>query len=187
MSYTAANVSTGKPNMSGAIYRAPSGTALPTDATTALNGAFVSLGYASEDGLVNSNSMDTDETKAWGGDTVLTMATGKTDTFKFTLIESKNENVLKTVYGDKNVTGTLSTGITIAVNSEQHEQYSWVFDLVMKGGTSKRIVVPAAAVTEIGDISYTDADAVGYEMTITATPDATGNTHYEYMKGGASA
>lgn len=53
---TVSNVTAAKPRTGGAIYRAPLGTAIPTDATTALAEAFKALGYLSEDGLVNTNS-----------------------------------------------------------------------------------------------------------------------------------
>jgi len=182
MAQTVGNVSAGKPAIGGAVWRAAMGTTAPTDATTALDNAFKALGYCSEDGMTNSNSPETTDIKAWGGDTVLNIQEEKNDTFQFTLIEVLNEDVLKAVYGSSNVTGTLSTGITVTANAKEPEVGVWVVDMVMNSNTVKRVVVPQGKISEIGDITYTDSDAVGYEVTITALPDENGNTHYEYIK-----
>ena len=179
---TAKNVTVGKPKVSGAIYRAPAGSTLPVDAVAALDAAFVGLGYVSEDGLTNSNSPESDKLKAWGGDIVYTYQSAKDDTFKFTLIEGLNVDVMKSVYGDDNVSGTLSTGVTIKANSTAQKACCWVFDMILRDGAVKRIVIPSAAVTEVGDIVYKDDTALGYETTIQAVPDTAGNTHYEYVK-----
>lgn len=182
MANNASLASAAKPKVAGAIYRAPLGTSLPTDATSTLNGSFVALGYVSEDGLTNSNSADSTNVVSWDGDTVLTLEGEKTDTFKFTLLEVLNEEVLKAVYGSANVSGTLSSGITVQANSTPQESSSWVVDMVMNNGVLKRIVVPNAKVTEVADIVYKKTEAVGYETTISAVPDSSGNTHYEYIK-----
>lgn len=176
------NVSAGKPKVGGAIFRAPLGTTLPTDVTTALDGAFKALGYCSDDGLTNTNSPESESQKAWGGDNVLDMQKSKEDKFKFKLLEVLNIEVLKSVYGDDNVTGTLETGITVKANNSENEQCSWVIDMILKKAL-KRIVIPCASVTEVGDIVYKDDDAIGYETTISAVPDSDGQTHYEYIKG----
>ena len=179
-------VTAGKPKIGGAVYRAPLGTTLPTDATTALNSAFVDLGYVSEDGVTNSNTIESDDIKAWGGDTVLALQTDKTDTFAMTLIESMNENVLKAVFGATNVTGTFATGITVKANAEEQPDAAWVIDMVARGNAKHRVVIPCGKISEIGDITYSDTDAVGFEVTITATPDTNANTHYEYIVAASS-
>lgn len=181
MSNVATNVSAGKPNISGAIWTAPLGTTLPTDTQTALGADFKCLGYCSEDGLTNSTDLESETIKAWGGDTVLTIQKSKDDKFKFTLLEVLNEDVLKFVYGTSNVTGTLSTGIAIKANNKDVEERVIVIDMILRDNTSKRIVIPDCKISELGDITYSDSDAVGYETTLACMPDSTGNTHYEYL------
>lgn len=181
MANTVSNVTAGKPKISGAIFRADLPATLPTDATTALDAGFKLMGYISEDGVTNSNTPDTTDIKAWGGDTVLNIQESKDDTFQFTMLEVLNADVLKAVYGSSNVTGTLPTGITVKANSEESEEGAWAIDMVLRDGAVKRIVIPDAKISDLGDISYTDSDAVGYEVTLTCMPDASGNTHYEYI------
>lgn len=176
------NVSVGKPKIGGAIYRAPAATTLPTDAITELNAAFKQMGYISDDGVTNENSVESDDIKAWGGDTVQTLQKEKTDTFKFTFIEALNLEVMKAVYGDANVTGTLADGVAIKANSAEQEACCWVIDMILNGKVMKRIVVPNGKVTEVGEVVYKDDEAIGYETTVKAMNDTDGNTHYEYMK-----
>lgn len=179
---TVNNVSAGKPKIGGAVSFGATSLTLPTDATTALATGFTNLGYISEDGLTNTQDRSSDDIKAWGGDIVLTLQTEKTDTFQFTLIESLSVDVLKAYYGDDNVTGTLANGITITANGDELPEKAWVIDMVMRGGALKRVVIPNGRVTTTDEITYTDGEVVGYGVTVTAYPDSSGNTHYEYIK-----
>lgn len=177
-----ATVATGKPAVGGAIFRAPLTATLPTDATTSLGSSFVPLGYISDDGLTNSNSPSSDSVKDWSGSTVAELNTEKPDTFSFTLLEAINEEVLKTVYGDANVTGALSTGLTVKSNNSDNGYHVYVVEMLI-GDAVKRVVIPKGKVTSVGDIVYRSDEVVGYQITVSAVQDASGNTHYEYIKG----
>ena len=183
------NVSAGKPNADGAIYRAPIGTTLPTDASTALAAAFNPLGYVSEDGLTDSKTLETENIKSWGGVVVLTTQTERSDTFKLTLIESLNADVLKTVHGDSNVSGALATGLTVRSNADELPASVYVIELALREGAKKRIVIPNGKITELGDVTYVDNDVVGYPITISANAGgfpSDNDTYKEYIVRAAS-
>lgn len=182
MANTATNVSTGKPNIAGAVFCATisSSLSIPTDATTALSNDFVCLGYVSEDGLENANEMDVSAIKAWGGMIVYRSLTELNDNFTLTLIESENIDVLKAVYGDSNVTES-GGKITVDVKAVDPQEKCWVFDLALRGQKKKRIVVPDGAITAREAITYNDSDAIGYGITVSAYPDSSGSSHKEYM------
>ena len=176
-----ANVAAGKPKVGGAVYVGATSLTLPTDSTTALAAGFTSLGYCSDAGLVQSIERESEDVKAWGGDTVLTTQTGYSETYKCTLIETLSVDVKKAAFGDSNVTGALATGITTKGNSKELEQHAWVVEMIQNGATVRK-VLPLAKVIEVGEITYSDSDAIGYEITIKALPDSSGNCSYEYAQ-----
>lgn len=182
MGNVATNVSTGKPNIAGAVYVGTIGTAtVPTDATTALGSEYTCLGYVSEDGLGNDNTMTVNPIKAWGGMVVYRSLTELNDLFDLKLIESENPDVLKATYGDSNVTVDSTGNITVDVKAEDPQEKIWVFELSLRGNKKKRIVIPDGAVTAREKITYNDEDAIAYGITISAYPDSNGSSHKEYI------
>ena len=175
-------VTSAKPKIGGAISFAPIGTVVPTDAVAELNPSFIKLGYCDDNGLVNAPDKGSDSIKAWGGDAVMDSAKEFKDIFKYTLLGSLDENVLKHVFGAKNVLGTLSSGITIKVNDSDYPEWALVVDMILKENAVKRIVIPRGKIQKIGDIVYKDGEPIGYELEVAAYVDEAGNNHYEYIK-----
>ena len=162
------NVSSAKPATGGAVFRAPLGTELPTDATSELNSAFEELGYVSDDGISEEVSTDSTDVVAFGGDVIDTLQNSKTVTIKAKLMEVLNLAVIKATYGDENVTGDLESGIHIVTNTKDVEESSWVFDMILRGGKIMRMVIPDVKVSEIGEIAYKHSEDYGYELTLKA-------------------
>ena len=176
----ASKVSFGKPKATGAVFVAPAGTTVSTNATTSLDAAFKGLGYVSEDGLVNSVETNTEQVNAWGGDLVLVGQSTFMETFMVNLIET-NPEALKVYYGEDNVVVT-GDNITITQNSAQLPSVVVVFELVLTGGRIKRIVVPNAQIVDrSGEITYVDGDPIAYPALFQAYPDSDGNSHTEYI------
>ena len=173
--------SAGKPKVGGAIYRAPLGTTLPTDASTALASAFTCIGYISDDGLVEGNSVESEVIKAWGGDPVLTIMTSFENTFKFSMLGIMDPDALKVIYGDTNVTGTLSTGITAKTTLTDRGNYVFVIEEVLNGNVPMRTVIPSAKVSDMDDITHKDDEAIKLGITLSAAADSNGVTNYKYI------
>lgn len=169
------NVSTAKPKVGGALWVAPLGTTLPVDATAALSNAFKSLGHISEDGLTNGNEKSVGEIKAWGGEVVDTFQESKNVTFTYKLIEGLSVEVLKEIYGDGNVETQSDGTIKISDTYDDSVAKVYVFDMVVKGGRAKRVIVPNGKLDSVGDVNYKDNEAIGYDCTLKALSYVDGN------------
>lgn len=173
-------VSVAKPLATGALSVAAAATTPPKDATTALDGAFKNLGYLGEDGMANGIETDTEKIKAWGGDTVLTVRTSRTETFTCKLIQSLDPEVLKEVFGETNVKES-GGKIAITHNGTPLARRVFVFEMLQTGGKVRRVVIPNGEITEVDEVVFKDGEEIGYPVTISAFPDTTGNTAYEYI------
>jgi len=184
MANTAANVMAGVPLATGGVLIGDLTAAAPTTAVGALTG-FNAAGYIGEDGVTEANERSTDRIRAWGGDTVKVVQTEHNVTYKFTFLETLNAEVLKAVYGEDNVTTTGSLH-EVQVNSATLPHKSYVFE-VKDGDAKIRIYVPDGQITEVGDITYSDSEVIGYEVTVEAYADSEGNKAYKFLDSGAGA
>lgn len=179
------NVAAAKPFAGGGVYKAVSGTALPTDATTALIAAYKPLGYIGEDGVSPSRDTSVEKPKAWGGDVVAQLLTDESRSFTFTLLEVFSDEVQKFVHGDANVvvtaaTSTVGTKLAVSDKGGKPDQCVLVFDM-KHGAKRRRIIVPVADPTVTGEEPYTDGGLSAYEITVEAIKDGSGVRAYEYL------
>jgi hypothetical protein len=183
------NVSTGKPQVGGAIFSAPEGTAVPTDAIAPLTSAFENVGFCSDAGLTNEITTETGSIKAWGGIEVMKPQTSRTESFKFTMIET-NPIALARIFGEDNVVidSVNPKNFTVKHNAKEREIRPWVIELLLTNDRVKRIVIPRGQITSLDAITYNDSDAIGYGVTLSCYPsDAEGNTAFEYVASIVSA
>jgi hypothetical protein len=168
MANSAANVRVGA---QGIIYHAPLLTALPTDTSTALNVAFVDVGYISEDGFSYTVDQASNDTRAWGGDLIRRITNEFGLTMTFTMVEH-NANSVAAFYGNGSASAWEVKNVIV--------RKAWVAHIT-DGAKIRRIVVPDGEVTERGDVTFATADVVGYPITVTAYPNATGTYAFEYL------
>lgn len=162
----------------GGVMTAKRGTALPPDADSALDKAFVKLGYISEDGVVRKTDRDTEKIKAWGNYTVKTLIKDNSVTYSLTFLESSNGDLLKALFGEENVVITPpEEGVhdgKVAIKHSALLPEPAVFTLEMKdGNTAMREVIPNGQLTVTGDVTFVHNDVIRYEVEIDALNDET--------------
>lgn len=187
MPNVAANIAAGVPLATGGVLIGALTATMPTTATAALTG-FTAAGYVGEDGVTESYDRSTEKVKAWGGDTVKVVQTEFGATYQFTFLETLNADVLKAVYGDANVTTTAATSTTsqlhaVKVTGQSLPHKKFIFEL-KDGYTKIRIAIPDGQITEVGEITYSDAEVIGYQVTVEAFADSTGVNAYKYLDNG---
>lgn len=185
-------VAVGKPKIGGAIFRAPLPAVVPVDETTELDAKFIPQGYVSAEGLARAIAKAYEQIQAWGGDEVHRPRTEHSVTMTFTLIESHNAEVAKTIWGEESVTVTPATAehgtrISVAYTGQELPDSAWAFDLA-DGDKVRRIVVPISQiVTESFDQTFGDSELIAYPVTITLRKDEDGVYFYEYSDDGIKA
>lgn len=172
--------------VTGAIKRAPLGTAIPTlaDITKAavnVNQAFTGDEYVSEEGLTLAPNISTADIKDWSGATIRKLLDAFDGTLSWTMI-STNKNALGIAFGDSNVTFvTASTShgnqTMAALGAYLPEEQAWVF--LMKDGDARIVIaVPDGQITTVGEVTFRSNTAVAWPVTLSCYPDSSGNSIY---------
>ncbi|MEU2256172.1 hypothetical protein ABZ540_23670 [Nocardia xishanensis] len=183
-------IGAGTPNIAvtGGVLVAPTGTVLPTGAADAPNAAFKALGYVSEDGIESQGERKIESVKDWNADIIAQLQTEHSVRFGLTLYAVWDQDVLREVFGQENITATAATPTTgnlykIKETGSVLPHRAWVFD--MKNDNKKlRIVLPNAKITQITEKKFVSTELAGFTISIEAFKDDTGVKAYRYLDDG---
>jgi hypothetical protein len=148
------------------VYVAPTGTTAPTDSDTALDAAFIDLGYVSADGIAETIDKSTNQIRSWqDGSLVREVVSEGTYSVEMTFIET-NEAVLELYYGVTQTSGKFSID-----PRKTGGRQAFVID-VIDGTSIERTYVPSGEITSVGERTLASGEAIGYQVTVTAYADA---------------
>lgn len=157
----------------GAIWKAPVGTALPTDSVTALDPAYHNLGYA-KTGFTVTPSLKTTPVMGWQSTAILrNINTELTRKYGFEL-QQTNIDTVALAWGGTVVPGTAGAySVTVPAQVGTLE-YSFVIDW-SDGANSQRIVIPRAAILTLPVIKGDRTAETTYVFEVQEMVPATGN------------
>lgn len=167
------NITIGLPKENGAVFWAPAGTTLPTDADTDLGASFINLGYISSDGMTHTTTEESDKIVAWGKDVVMVAQTSYSETVKVNLLETVRASVLQFIRGAGNVSIDVDGSIASGTTGEPLPRGVVVIDTYQNNGAVSprvhRLVFGDCQITDrSGDVTYNNSDPLTYPVTIEA-------------------
>ncbi|MFI8942764.1 phage tail protein [Streptomyces syringium] len=164
----------------GGGWVAGTGTAAPASPLVQPVAPWEPLGAVSDDGLTYGFDEDSQEFTPWGLTSPFrTQITKSVRTFKMTLWETARVAVQSVMYRIPAADLTPVSGKTSFAEtaSPTPDRRAWWF-VVLDGDSARGFYVPEGEVSDRSDVSFKQNEMSGYEITITAYPDASGNTVY---------
>jgi hypothetical protein len=157
----------------GAVWKAPIGTVLPTDEAAAYGTGWVNLGYV-EDGFKIKQDLKTNEVSAWQTlEPVRIVNQGLSRTVSFTLLQS-NKDTVSLAWGGATITSGTGSKYTLALPSASAVG-EFIIGLDWNDGvTIQRLIVQRAALLSLPELTFTRKDAVKYDLEFRALPPANG-------------
>lgn len=151
--------------ITGNVWVAPVGTALPVDVTTALNAAFVEVGHISEDALTESLEITTELLRTWQRPIgIRTLTTEVNWTFQFAMLETSPLN-LELYYGGAQTT-TGSGVATTAIPAWPTATAKAMVIEIIDGNIITRFALPKVEIGEREEIEHINTAGTAYGVTV---------------------
>lgn len=149
---------------SGALWRAPLGTTLPTDSATAWGTGFVNLGYATDAGFSIKQALSTTSIPGWQTlDPLRILVTGLVRTLGFEL-QQTNADTLSLAWGGATITPGAAGAYTLELPDPSEVLESIIGIDWNDGDTSQRIIVQRASMTSLPELKFGRTGAVTYPL-----------------------
>lgn len=161
----------------GYAYSCATSETLPKTTAAEIPVSAEDLGFVSEDGLSISTDRGTEPIRDWNLDDVRLLLTEHSATLTFTLI-SWTVAGLKAYFGDENVSES-GTEIVVKINGRDIGNRAFIFNL-KDLDRKRRVVVPNAAISSQGEITFVKGEQTPLEIELTALVDGFGEKIYIY-------
>lgn len=184
---TGISVAAGLPMAGGGMSFAPLGTALPTDAETALAAAYKKLGPISREGVRPTRTSNLEKVLEWDGSTLASLVSEVGRAFEVTLYGLYDTEVNQYLFGANAVVtpATVSSGKKVAISDKGGKPDDSVLVFDMRHGKGRhRAILPVASAVITAENPWVGTGLKAYTIAVEALKDASGVRVYEYLDDG---